>query len=194
MKSWKPAVLALLLTAGCDLTHADDGNWFVGYELLEMSMNEFSNFAGEVGYRFDRKSAMRLTIMEVELTERHLSSDYEAYAVDGENVEGYLRGYELHYDRFFSKSWYYSLNIGYYNDTYEHINLNEKIENHTSTIGVGIGFRKDDLFGKDKGYLNFNMPFRYYFNSIEETKMGDTIIREHSLVNNVWLFFGYDFN
>ncbi|MGD9211716.1 MAG: hypothetical protein PVI90_13100, partial [Desulfobacteraceae bacterium] len=86
----------------------------------EMAMNEFQNFAGEIGYRFNEKNRVRLTIMEVKTTERHLSNEYEAVSVDGKNVKGYLRGYEVNYDRFFSKSWYVSANMGYWNNTYEH--------------------------------------------------------------------------
>ena len=81
----------------------DRSLFFIGYEAMEMTMNKFQNFAGEVGYRFNDKNQIRLMIGEVKLTERHLSSSWEAAAVDGENVEGYFRIYELYYDRFFGK-------------------------------------------------------------------------------------------
>jgi hypothetical protein len=48
---------------------------FIGYETLEMVMNKFQYFAGEVGYRFNTEHQMRLMIGVVKLTERHLSSD-----------------------------------------------------------------------------------------------------------------------
>ncbi|QXD13924.1 hypothetical protein GQ464_010670 [Rhodocaloribacter litoris] len=167
--------------------------FFVAYEILEMAMNEFSNFAGEVGYRLNPKYQMRLTVMEVNLTERHLSSKWEAAAVDGENVEGYLRGYEAHIDRFFAGNWYVSGSVGYYEDRYAHTELDESLENRTFTVGSGIGYARANLFGIRGLYVNFDIPVRYYFNHIEKTQWGDTTIRPHVVVNNIWLFVGYKF-
>ena len=134
-----------------------------------------------------------MTIMEVKLTEQHLSSGWQSAAVDGNDVEGYFRGYEMHYDRFISKHWYVSANLGYYNDEYNHTKLDEGLENKTLTIGTGIGYMRNDLFGVKHLYLNFSVPVRYYFNHIEETKLGETTIRSHVIVNNIWLFLGYKF-
>lgn len=156
-------------------------------------MNRFRNFAGEVGYRFDSRYQVRLTIMEVDLTERHLSSSWEAYAVDGEDVVGYLRGYELHLDRFVLGNWYVGANIGYYADTYEHTELPDRVENETLTLGLGLGYSRANLFGIDHLFFNFALPVRYYFDQIEETKLGDATVREHLVVNNMWLFVGYQF-
>jgi len=168
-------------------------NVFVGYETLEMTMNKFQNFAGEVGYRIDERYQIRLTIMEVKLTERHLSSKYEAAAIDGEDVEGYFRGYEVHFDRYFSKRWYVSANFGYYEDTYKHTILSDRIENKTLTFGSGIGYKYTDLFGVNGVYLNVSVPVRFYFNKIEEQKLGSATVRTHLIVNNLWLFLGYEF-
>ena len=182
-----------ILTANLAFSQTADRGYFVAYESLEMSMNNFKNFAGEIGYRFNQKNQLRMTIMEVKLTERHLSSGWEATAVDGKNVEGYLRGYEMHYDRFFSKHWYVSANLGYYDDTYNHTKLDEGLENKTVTLGTGIGYTHNHLFGIKHFYLNLSIPVRYYFNPIEKTKLGETTIRPHVVVNNMWLFFGYKF-
>jgi hypothetical protein len=180
----KMALLILLIIATPIFGQIEDRGFFVGYETLEMAMNEFTNFAGEVGYRLDEKSRVRLTIMEVSLTERHLSSSWEAAAVDGSDVEGYFRGYEMHYDRFFKRRFYVSANIGYYNDLYEHTKLDEEVENTSVTLGSGLGFQQSQLFGVDHLYLNFSIPVRFYFSKLEETKLGDTKIREHIVVNN----------
>ena len=166
---------------------------FVAYETLEMAMNKFRHFAGEVGYQFGAKYRARITIMEVDLTERHLSSSWEAGAVDGEGVVGYFRGYEVHADRFVYRNWYVSGSLGYYADSYEHEERNESLENQTMTVGSGIGYQRDNLFGVRHLYVNFNIPLRYYFNRIEETEWGDTTIRPHVVVNNIWLFVGYKF-
>lgn len=171
------------------------GKFFIGYETLEMAMNKFQNFAGEIGYRINPKNQVRLMIGEVNLTERHLSSDWEAVAIDGDNVEGYFRIYELSYDRFFGKrkNWHYSGSVAYVNDKYDHLISDNKINNHSPTIGVGIGFQKMDLFGIKHLYINAAMPFRFYFNDIPEQQWGDTTVREHKFVNNIWFFVGYNF-
>jgi len=186
-------ILIVLLMSISTFAQNDQKGFYVGYEILEMAMNKFQYFAGEIGYRFDKKNHIRLAILEVKLTERHLSSSTEAYAVDGENVEGYFRGYEINYDKFYYKNLFISANMGYFHDTYEHTILDEKVENKTFTIGTALGYRHSDLFGIKHFYINFSLPVRYYFNKLEETKLGDTTVREHSIVNNIWLFLGYQF-
>jgi hypothetical protein len=171
----------------------DEKRVFMGYEALEMSMNRFRNFAGQLAYRLDSRHRARLSVMEVKLTERHLSSKWEAAAVDGNNVEGYLRGYEAHLDRFFSKNWYVSGSVGYYEDTYQHTLSEALLENRTPTVGAGVGFLKRDLFGVKGLSLDASLPVRYYFNRIEKTKLGDATIRPHVVVNNLWLFVGLEF-
>lgn len=173
----------------------DHSTFFIGYETLEMTMNRFQNFAGEVGYRFDEKNQIRLMIGEVNLTESHLSSKWQAAAVDGENVEGYFRIYELYYDRYFGKrkNWYYSGSVAYVRDKYNHIISDNSIDNETATAGFSIGYRKENLFGLNHLYINAAIPFRYYFNSIPETQWAETKILSHKFVNNIWLFAGYKF-
>jgi len=168
-------------------------NIFIGYETLEMFMNNCKYFAGEIGYKFDDKNQIRLTVMETVLSERHLSSKYEAMAVDGKNVEGYFQGYELHYDRFLSKYFYVSASLGYYHDTYKHTILEEELNNETFTVGSGLGFRRHGFLGIDRMYYNFDLPVRYYFDNIEETELGNTTILEHTIINNIWFFIGYEF-
>ncbi|QLG44381.1 hypothetical protein [Costertonia aggregata] len=173
----------------------DRSSFFIGYETFEMTMNKFQNFAGEVGYRFNEKNQIRLMIGEVKLTERHLSSSWEAAAVDGDNVEGYFRIYELYYDRYFGKrkNFYYSGNVGYVKDEYNHLISDNRLENETATIGFSIGYRKENIFGIKHLYTNISLPFRYYLNDIPETQWGDTTISAHKFVNNFWFFVGYQF-
>jgi hypothetical protein len=189
----KSIIFGFILTANPAFSQTGERGYFGGYETLEMAMNRFTYFAGEFGYRFDRKNRLRMTVMEVKLTERHLSSGWEAAAVDGRDVEGYLRGYEMHYDRFISKHWYIIANLGYYNDEYNHTELAQNLNNKTMTIGTGVGYKRENLFGVKHLYLNFSVPVRYYFNRIEETRLSETTIRPHVIVNNMWLFFGYEF-
>lgn len=189
----KLAIIICIFTATLAFSQNGERGYFAAYETLEMAMNNFQNFAGEVGYRFDQKNQMRLTIMEVKLTERHLSSGWEAAAVDGSDVEGYFQGYEVFYDRFIFKHLYVSASLGYYHDTYEHTKSDERLANKTFTMGTGIGFTTSNLFGVKHLYLNFSIPVRYYFNPIEETMMGETTIRPHVVVSNIWLFLGFKF-
>lgn len=191
----RAALLFLMLSsAGAVRGQFRQEGFFVAYETLEMSMNEFSNFAGEIGYRFGPKYQARLTVMEVSLTERHLSSKWEAAAVDGKQVQGYMRGYEVHLDRFFAGNWYVSAGVGYYEDTYEHTVLDASLKNRTFTAGGGIGYARTNLFGIEGLYLNFDVPVRYYFNRIDETRLGESTVRPHVVVNNIWLFVGFKFN
>ncbi len=189
-------IILLLLKTGCTNAQEEQTKkFFLGYETLEMTMNKFQNFAGEVGYRINPRHQVRLAIGEIKLTERHLSSDWEAAAVDGDNVEGYFRIYELNYDRFFGKRklFYVSGSAGYVNDKYKHLISDRRIDNHTATVGLGVGFQKMNLFGIRHLYINASIPFRYYFNDIPEQQWGDTTIEKHQFVNNIWFFVGYGF-
>ncbi len=188
-------VLFLLTACYANAQEEQTKKFFIGYETLEMTMNEFQNFAGEVGYRINPKNQIRLAIGEIKLTERHLSSDWEAAAVDGDDVEGYFRIYELNYDRFFGKRklFYFSGSAGYVNDKYEHLISDRSINNHTATVGLGVGFQKMNLFGIKHLYINASIPFRYYFNDIPEQQWDETTIEKHKFVNNLWFFVGYNF-
>ncbi len=188
-------LVGVLLLNSLYAQNDDRSTFFIGYETLEMAMNKFQNFAGEVGYRFDDKNQIRLMIGEVNLTERHLSSKWEAVAVDGKNVEGYFRIYELYYDRYFGKrkNWYYSGCVAYVRDKYSHLISDNRIDNETATVGFSLGYRKENLFGIKHLYINASMPFRYYFNNIPEMQWSETKIMPHKFVNNIWLFVGYRF-
>jgi len=191
-------IIALFVTLSFNSVTAQSNersSFFIGYETFEMTMNKFQNFAGEVGYRFNDKHQIRLMIGEVNLTERHLSSKWEAAAVDGDNVEGYFRIYEFYYDRYFGKrkNFYYSGSMAYVKDEYNHLISDNRLENETATVGLAIGYKKENLFGIKHLYANISIPFRYYFNDIPETKWGDTTISAHKFVNNFWFFVGYHF-
>ncbi|MBW1294967.1 hypothetical protein [Aquimarina litoralis] len=188
-------IILLLLVIAVNAQQQDRSSFFVGYETFEMTMNKFQNFAGEVGYRFNEKHQMRLMIGEVNLTERHLSSKWESAAVDGDNVEGYFRIYELYYDRYFGKrkNFYYSGSIAYVKDEYNHMISTNRLVNETATVGFAIGYRKENIFGIKHLYTNISIPFRYYFNNIPETQWEGATINAHRFVNNFWFFIGYQF-
>jgi hypothetical protein len=165
---------------------------FVAYEITEMSMNRFRNFAGEAGYRFGSKYRLRVSVMEVDVTERDLAGWWSA-SVEGKGVEGYLRAYEAHADRFLTKSWYVGGNVGYIANTFEHVTLPDRLTNRTMTAGIGVGYSRADLFGVKHLHFDISMPIRFYFNEIEETKLGAATVRAHKVVPNTWIFVGYGF-
>lgn len=188
-------ILALASHKGFGQDSTKTKKWFIGYEMLEMSMNRFQYFAGEVGYRIDPKNQVRLVVCEVKLTEEHLANTWQSLAVDGPNVDGYLRVYDLYYDRFFgrAKNLYYGANVGYKNDQYNYLLGSDKIDNHTATVGFQFGYQQMNLFHVKHLYINFSMPFRYYFHAIPETQWGETKILPHQFINNIWFFVGYNF-
>lgn len=190
------AILSLCYIAlGSAGLHADDqkNSVFVGYELNEMVLNEFNKFAGEVGYRFRKEDQVRLSYMDVVLTERHLSGS-EASAVDGDNVEGKFQGWELSYDRFLGlSSWYLSVNAGHFRHLYQHTVLDDELDFESHSLGIGFGYFDMNHLGVDGLTLNISVPIRKYLKPQDKTYLGDTRINAHSIVNNFWFFIGYAF-
>lgn len=165
---------------------------FVAYEITEMSINGFRHFAGELGFRFGARHQVRVSIMEVDVSERDLAGWWSA-SVDGRGVEGYFRAYELNADRFFAGNWYVSGNAGYIANEFRHVTLPDRLKNETLTAGVGVGYSRSNLFGVKRLHLNVAMPVRIYFDGIEETRLGDATVRVHRIVPNTWIFIGYQF-
>jgi hypothetical protein len=170
---------------------------FLAYELGEMAFNNFQNFSGEIGVKLKNDHLLRFVYQNVKLSEKHLSSDF-ARAVDGKNVRGLMKSYELFYDfkiyelKPISKL-YFGLSAGYADDFYVHTITDSSIRNNTWTAGFAPSYRETDLF-KIKGlYFNLAFPFRYYFNPLKETKLEDSTVKRHLFVNNIWFFIGYQF-
>ena len=182
---------ALVVCAGPAVqAQTKDRGPYAGYELMEMAMNRFQYFAGEFGYAFDDRYRLSLSIMEVNLTERHLSSGWESSAIDGDGVAGYLRSYELHLKRRMWRGLYLSGGVGYARDRYVHEASGMELVSQTPTLGVGFGWRWQEPLSIPHLYIDLAVPVRYYFNRIEETALGDATVRPHVVVNNIWLFIG----
>lgn len=191
-KTWLTFFI-LILTTQAGLPKIRNCGVFVAYETLTMAMNNFQNFAGEIGWRFHPTHQFRLTIMETELTERHLASKLENTAVDGKNVFGYYRGYELSHDKFYGNNFYFSTSIGYAENYYEHKLTDENLTNKTWTFGSGIGYSGHRLLGIKNLYYNLSLPIRFYLNRIEEQQWQDATIHPHVIMKNIWFFIGYKF-
>lgn len=166
---------------------------FAAYELGEAAFNKFQSFSGEIGIRFPNNHQLRMTHMNVGLTEQHLSSGF-AGAVDGDDVEGDFFGFELFYD--FPIRWkglYIAPSVGYYRNKYRHKSLPESLSNRSATLGLGISYQEIDIF-KVKGlYYRFSIPMRTHLNPIKETSLGSTLVKNNSFDNNIWVFIGYEF-
>jgi hypothetical protein len=149
---------------------------FIAYDFGEAAFNQFKSLGGEVGVQFKNNHLLRLTHTNLHLTEKHLSSSF-ATAVEGKNVKGKQFGFELFYDfPIFVKGLYIAPSIGYYDNTYTHTILNEKLEKSSFTAGAAISFTEKDLF-KVKGlYYRVSVPFRFNLDPIKETKLGDATI------------------
>lgn len=166
---------------------------FLAYEFGEAAFNKFQSLSGEIGVKFPNNYLLRLTHMNVNLSEKHLASSF-AGAVDGSDVRGKMFGFEAFYDIPIAwKTLYISPSVGYYRNEYKHTVLDEAIENKTATIGAGISYRETNLF-KVKGlYYTLSLPMRISLNPIKKTTLGETTIRNNAFDNNIWLFIGFQF-
>lgn len=166
---------------------------FIAYELGEAAFNKFQSLSGEIGINFPNKQSLRLTHMNVNLTEQHLSSSF-AGAVDGSDVKGKLFGFELFYDfPAILDNLYLGPSLGYYNNNYEHTILNQKLRQKSVTLGVGISYQESDIFNIKGLYYRFSIPIRTHLNPSEKTNLGDSVINKNNIDNNIWLFIGYEF-
>lgn len=134
----------------------------------------------------------------ITLTEAHLSSDFAA-AVQGDNVEGSLFGFELFYS-LPVKKWkdaervlYLSPSVGYYKNEYNHTILADHFEKRSMTTGLEVSYREMNLF-KIKGlYYTLAIPVRLHLDPYESFELGSTTIRGNQLDNNIWFMLGYQF-
>jgi len=185
------SALTAILLASSPTSFAS--SWFIGYELGEMVLNDFKHVAGEVGYNLPNDRSIRLTYMNVALSEEHLSSS-SAGAVDGDNVAGLWRGAELYYDFPVSKHIYISPSVGYYNTKYWHEFLDESVKNKSMTAGVALSYLGDNVLGAKEFYWKFSLTYRYNFNAIERTMLGDSVVVDGTHETIPWIFVGYRFN
>ena len=172
--------------------------FYAGYDLGEMAFNRFQNFAGELGLGLKNDHVLSFVYLNVKLTESHLTSGF-ARAVDGGNVTGHWTGYELSYNVPVVKLkkeghlLYVGGSGGYHKNIYSHVVLSESVEHKTFTAGLNLGYREDNLF-KVKGlYYNLQIPIRYYFTKLDETRLGESTVNEVIFEQTISFFVGYQF-
>ena len=166
---------------------------YIAYEFGEAAFNKFQSLSGEIGIRFPNDQMLRLTHMNVQFTEGHLSSDF-AVVVKGEDVEGSFFGFEAFYDLpVFWKGFYISPSLGYYRNDYNHLILEESLTKKSFTLGAAISYREINIFGVKGLYYTLSLPLRTHTNPIKRTSLGDTIILGNRLDSNIWFFVGYEF-
>lgn len=164
----------------------------MGYELGQMAFNGFQHFAGEVGYNLKNNSAVRFSFLNIALSERHLSSS-EASAVDGDNIEGLWRGAELLYDIPITNHIFVSPSIGYYDSKYSHTILDQSVRKKSSTAGVALSYGDNGIFGFNNFYWKFSVSYRYYFNPMQRTALGESVVLGGSTEVTPAIFIGYQF-
>ena len=166
---------------------------FIAYEFGEAAFNKMQSLSGEVGIRFSNQQSLRLTHMNVNLTEKHLRSSFAA-AVDGSSVKSKLFGFELFYNfPIFTKGLSIGPSVGYYKNEYEHTIIDKHIEQKSTTIGLGISYKESNVFHIDGLYYRFSIPIRTHFNPSDKTVIGDSTVNKNTIDNNIWLFVGYEF-
>ena len=182
-----PALLLLLIPSV-----GNTGSLFVGYELGEMALNKFRHFAGEVGYQFDNNHALRIGLLNVALSERHLSSG-EASAVEGDDVEGLWRGIDLYYDYPITDTIFVSPSVGYHDIIYTHRVLGSSVGSASGTAGIALSFTGDIVPGITALYWRFSLTFNYSFEEQEEAILGETLVSDGAFDFVPFIFVGYTF-
>ena len=189
----KKGILLLLMGFSTIFAEKIDRPFSASYEILEMSVNNFKYFSGDLGYQLDKNTKLRLAIMEVKLSERHLADDVWAQIVTGNNITGYMRGYELNIDYFAWKGLYFMANTGVIHMAFEHTQTKESYSNTTFALGSGFGYKYNLPFADERIYLNLSIPIRYFFNPVRETRLGTSTVNEITLAPSIWLFVGVEF-
>lgn len=187
------SILYTLLFPSQSLANESKTGLFLGYELIEMGLNDFNNFAGELGFRLNTNSQVRFIRMDVVLQERHLKGD-EATAVTGPNISGEFKGWEFSYDHFFfDNGFYLSLNWGKFDFNFSHTSLGESYNNSSFTVGTGVGYFEENFLGTESLYFNFSYPIRTMFSHIAQKNLGSSSVNELKTLDNFWMFLGYRF-
>lgn len=189
MKPTKASLFAFLLALN---SQAFGSTIFVGYEFGQMVFNDFQNFAGEIGYPLKNNNTIRLSFLNVALSERHLSSS-EAIAVDGDNIEGLWRGAELLYDISITDHIFIGPSVGHYDTEYSHTILDESVRKKSTTAGLALSYSDNDIFGLNNLYWRFSLSFRHYFNPIQRTTLGESVVTGGSSEVTPAIYIGYRF-
>jgi len=193
MKPFKKlATTALMVLLIIQPVSASESRIFVGYEFGEMAFNNFKHFAGEIGIKLNARRAVRLALVNVALTERHLSSN-EASIVEGDNITGNWKGVDIYYDFSITNNFSIGPSIGYHDTEYRHTILDESISNNSPTIGFAASYGEDSIFGNTNLYWRFSLTSRYYLNSTERTTLGDSVVNAIKTDIVPLIYVGYKF-
>ena len=186
----RQGIILLLFLSNPSIGSTD--SFFAGYEFGQMAFNKFKHVAGEIGYSFENKHAVRLALFNVALSERHLSSG-EASVVEGDNVTGIWRGVDLYYDYPVTRNILISPSIGYHDNEYTHTVLGTSVRQTSLSAGVAVSYIGDDILGFDQLYWRFSLTFRYNLSEQEDTNLGESIVRGDSSGFTPAIYVGYGF-
>lgn len=186
-------IILLLLSGSAPAQDSVRSRWSASYEILEMSVNNFHYFAGDLAYTLSENEQLRFVVMEVALSERHLADDVWSKIAEGPNLTGYMRGYEITLDHFVTRRFYVMLNAAFIHLDFEHRLTKQQYRNDTFSLGTGFGYKWNLPILNERIFINPSIPIRYFFNPVEETIMGTSKINAITLAPSVWLFIGYEF-
>lgn len=186
-------IILLLLSDSAQAQDSVRSRWSASYEILEMSVNNFRYFAGDIAYALNDHEQLRFVVMEVALSERHLADDVWSKIAEGPDLTGYMRGYEITLDHFVTRRFYVMLNAAFIHLDFEHRQTKQQYRNDTFSLGTGFGYKWNLPILNERIFINPSIPIRYFFNPVEETIMGTSKINSIALAPSVWLFIGYEF-
>lgn len=185
--------LLLFLWLASANTGASVKSVFVGYDIGEMAFNKFRHFSGEAGIRFENGWNLTVAHMNVLASETHLSSEF-ATSVDGDGIEGEIRGVELFLTNRFYGGWYFGGSVGHYANEFRNLHDNQSLKNVSPTVGFKFGYRQDAAFGFPNLYWDFGIPVRHTLEHYNDTALGSAIVRSNAFENNLWFNIGFNFS
>ena len=100
---------------------------------------------------------------------------------------------DIYYDYPLWKSFYVSPSIGYHDTKYSHTQLDEFVANTTATAGFALSYLGDEILGIDELYWRFSVTVNHLFSPIEDTLLGESVVRGGSLDYYPQIFIGYSF-
>ena len=175
---------------------------FIAYDFGQAMFNRFQSLSGEIGLRLKNRHLVRLTHMNLNYTEEHLSSKKAIPFInpfEGENIKGRIFGFELMYS-IPTLKWnenksiiYLSPSLGHYKKKYWHTILDERFENSTFLVGLEISYRETNVFGVKGLYYALTIPLRFNFTPHGTIFLGDAKILGDRVDSNTMFFVGIEF-
>ena len=175
---------------------------FIAYDFGQAMFNKFQSLSGEIGLKLPNHHLIRLTHMNVEFTEKHLSSKKAIPFIapyEGDKFEGSIFGFEAMYS-IPTLKWkknrnivYLSPSVGHYTKKYWHTELDEKSENGSFLVGLEISYREINVLRIKGLYYTLTMPLRFNLSPHGTVFLGDAKILGDRIDSNTMFYIGLEF-